>query len=146
IGLKLVSVDCAQSICDILSPACQSRRPTKSKPDPWKRLRCSPIVNSRMRRMIRSSISASSDRLTKGSTSCSLVLMTMRIADCGLRAAASWNSHAVDDVFDHAVGRQPMARGVRPEPDAVAEDVLRQILDVFRVDLRAPADEQRPHL
>ncbi len=31
-GLKLVSVDCGQSIADSRSPACQSRRPTKSKP------------------------------------------------------------------------------------------------------------------
>ena len=34
IGLKLVSVDCAQSMFDIRSPGCQSRRPTKSKPVP----------------------------------------------------------------------------------------------------------------
>ncbi len=34
IGLKLVSVDCAQSMFDIRSPGCQSRRPTKSKPCP----------------------------------------------------------------------------------------------------------------
>ena len=31
-GLKLVSVDCGQSIDDRRSPGCQSRRPTKSKP------------------------------------------------------------------------------------------------------------------
>ena len=28
IGLKFLSVDCGQSICDIRSPACQSRSPT----------------------------------------------------------------------------------------------------------------------
>src|SRR5713101_6876104 len=60
--------------------------------------------------------------------------------------ARSWNRHSVDDVGDHALGRQPVARGVRPEPDAVAEDVLCEVLDVFRVDLRAPADQQRPYL
>src|SRR5207247_10431013 len=60
-------------MADSRSPACQSRRPTKSNPDPWKRLRCSPIVNSRIRRRMSSSISVSSDRLTKGSTSCSRV-------------------------------------------------------------------------
>ena len=39
IGEKLVSVDCPQSIWENLSPACQSRMPTKSKPDPCARLR-----------------------------------------------------------------------------------------------------------
>ena len=38
-GLKLVSDDCAQSIDSKRSPACQSRRPTKSKPVPWNTLR-----------------------------------------------------------------------------------------------------------
>ena len=33
-GLKLVSDDCAQSICEVRSPGCQSRRPTKSNPVP----------------------------------------------------------------------------------------------------------------
>ena len=33
-GLKLVSDDCGQSIDSKRSPACHSRRPTKSNPDP----------------------------------------------------------------------------------------------------------------
>ena len=33
-GRKLVSVDCGQSIDENRSPACHSRRPTKSKPVP----------------------------------------------------------------------------------------------------------------
>src|SRR2546430_5989722 len=153
IGLKLVSVDCGQSMFDMRSPGCQSRRPTKSNPDPWKRLRCSPIVNSRMRRMIRSSISVSSERFTKGSTSCSRVLISFQIADCGalsvetreLTRRRSWYRDPVDDVGDDAVGGEPVARRVRAEPDAVAEHVLREVLDVLRVDLRPPPDQQRPH-
>ena len=39
-----------------------------------------------------------------------------------------------------------MAGGVRAEPDAVAEDVGREVLDVFRVDLGPVAHEQRPDL
>ena len=42
-GEKLVSDDCAQSIDEKRSPACQSRRPMKSKPDPCERLRWSPM-------------------------------------------------------------------------------------------------------
>ena len=34
IGLKFVIVDCGQSICDMRSPGCHSRRPTRSNPDP----------------------------------------------------------------------------------------------------------------
>ena len=56
----------SRSIAENRSPACQSRRPTKSKPLPWKRLRCSPIVNSRIRLKISSSISVISARLTSG--------------------------------------------------------------------------------
>ena len=33
-GLKLVSDDCGQSIVSKRSPACHSRSPTKSNPDP----------------------------------------------------------------------------------------------------------------
>ena len=38
-GEKLFSDDCAQSMYENLSPACHSRRPWKSKPDPCERLR-----------------------------------------------------------------------------------------------------------
>ena len=38
-GEKLVSDDCAQSIDENRSPACQSRSPTKSNPEPCERLR-----------------------------------------------------------------------------------------------------------
>ena len=48
--------------------------------------------------------------------------------------------------FDHQLGGQSVAGGVRAQPDAVAEDVRRQILDVLGIDLVAAADEQRPHL
>src|SRR5262249_39823213 len=123
-----------------------------------------------MRRMIRSSISVSSERFTNGSTSCSRVLMTVRIAECGLRSSIgaigrgastrtpqpafrnrpflcrSWDRHLINYIRNDAVGGQPVARGVRPEPDAVPENVGRQILDVFRVDLGATPHEQRPHL
>ncbi len=73
IGLKFVSVDCGQSIDEKRSPACHSRRPTKSNPEPWNRLRCSPIVNSRIRLRMSSSTSVISDRLTSGVFSRSLV-------------------------------------------------------------------------
>src|SRR5262245_46645988 len=95
------------------------------------------MVNSRIRRMMRSSISVSSDRLTNASTSVSRVLT---------RLPGSWYSHPVDDVVDHFVGGEAVAGGVRAEPDPVAEDVRRQILDVLRVNLGALPDEQRPDL
>ena len=41
---------------------------------------------------------------------------------------------------------RPWLGGVRPEPDAVAEDVRREILDVFGIDLGAMPLEERPHL
>src|SRR6266567_2684497 len=105
-----------------------------------------------MRRMIRSSISVSSDRFTNGSTSCSRVLIgwqkgavplfQMLAAKTGYGPfLRSRNRHPFDDVRDHRLGGEPMARRVRPEPDAMAEDVLRQILDVLRVDFRTPADQ-----
>ena len=68
-GLKFVSDDCGQSIASKRSPACQSRRPVKSKPDARKRLECSPIVNSRIRLRMSSSISVTSARLTSGPSS-----------------------------------------------------------------------------
>ena len=37
-GLKLVSVDCGQSIEAIRSPGCQSRTPANSNPPPWNTL------------------------------------------------------------------------------------------------------------
>ena len=52
----------------------------------------------------------------------------------------------VDDVLDHALGRQAVAGRVRPEPDAMAEDVRRELLDVLRVHLGPAPHEQRPHL
>ena len=42
--------------------------------------------------------------------------------------------------------RQAVRGGMRPEPDAVAEHERREILDVFRIHLGAPALQQRPHL
>src|SRR5262249_19563863 len=105
-----------------------------------------------MRRMMRSSISVSSERFTNGSTSCSRVLTApsalsslLSPVSCvilGVPGAPSGNGHLVDDVGDHGVGRESMAGRVRAEPDAMAEDVGREILDVFRVDLGAPAHEQ----
>ena len=63
-GEKFVSVDCAQSIDEKRSPACQSRRPRKSKPEPCEWLRWSPMVTSRSRFRMMSSISVMSARLT----------------------------------------------------------------------------------
>src|SRR3954468_8798292 len=158
IGLKFVSVDCGQSMFDMRSPGCQSRRPTKSNPEPVKRLRCSPIVNSRMRRMIRSSISVSSDRLTNGSTSCSRVLtVTVRSSQCHdaiasteyihlQRRARSWNRDALEHVGEHRIGVEAVARRVGAEPEPMPEHVGGELLDVVRVDFRALADEERPHL
>src|SRR5215468_10662415 len=97
------------------------------------------MVNSRIRRMMRSSISVSSDRLTNASTSVSRVLTRLGVL-------GSWYSDPVDDVIDHFVGGEAVAGGVRAEPDPVAEDVRRQILDILRVDLGALPDEQRPDL
>ena len=82
-----------------------------------------------------------SDRLMSGSTSWPCV-------DSGPRRGrgSSRNRHPLHDVVDHRFGRQAVAGRVRPEPDAVAEDVRRQILNVFRIDLVAAAHEQRPGL
>ncbi len=68
-GLKLVIDDCAQSMCDMRSPGCQSRLPTKLKPEPLKTLAWSPSVYSFIRRRMKSSISAISWRLTSGGVS-----------------------------------------------------------------------------
>src|SRR3954449_9213733 len=103
--------------------------------------------------MISSSISASSDRLTNGSTSCSRVLIASPRAATKARRhedgfvrrlfvpsclrGGSWNGDPIDDVGDDAVGGQAVAGRVRPEPDAMVEDVRREILDVVGVDLGA---------
>ena len=42
----LLIEDCAQSMCENLSPDCHSRSPWKSNPDPCERLRWSPRVSS----------------------------------------------------------------------------------------------------
>src|SRR5687768_15185704 len=42
-------------------------------------------------------------------------------------------------------GGNAVAGGVRTEPDAMAEDVLRQLLHVLRIDFRALVHEERPH-
>src|SRR3954462_1531643 len=126
---------------DVRSPGCQSRSPTKSKPEPVNRLRCSPMVNSRIRRMISSSISVSSDRLTNGSTPVSLVRIVRRST---FYVRRSWNRHPLDDVGDHAVGGQAVAGGVWAVPEAAAEDIDGEILDVFGIDLGPLADQQRP--
>src|SRR6185436_1536987 len=78
-----------------------------------------------------SSISAISDRLTSGASAATSAML--------------WNGHLVHDIVDHHLGRDAVAGGVRAEPDAVAEDVPREILHVFRIDLAAFALEQRPH-
>jgi len=65
IGLKFVSeglrpVDVGHAVARL--PVAQT---DEVEPDPRNRLRCSPIVNSRIRRMISSSISVSSDRISR---------------------------------------------------------------------------------
>src|SRR5581483_501867 len=55
-----------------------------------------------------------------------------------------WNRYVFYDVGDDGIGRQPVARGVRPEPYAVAEDERREFLDVLGVDLGAAVDQERP--
>src|SRR5688500_15566798 len=97
-------------------------------------LECSPIVNSRIRLRISSSISVISERLMSGSTSCSRVRIAL------------WDWRSFDDVFDHRLGGEAVARGVRPQPEPVAEHVRREILDIFRIHLVAPAHQQRPYL
>src|SRR6266540_6358646 len=178
IGLKLVSVDCGQSTADSRSPACQSRSPTKSNPVPWKTLRCSPMVNSRIRRRMSSSISVSSERFTNGSTSVSRVRIRVVSSKCNhedtkttktrskkpksfffvtsclcLRAfviafvscfSRSRDCDAFDHVVDDDVRGEAVAGRVRAEPDAVAQDVRREILNVLRVHLRSLPDQQRP--
>src|SRR4026207_532863 len=114
-------------------------------------LACSPMVNSRIRLRMSSSTSVISERLMSGSTSCSRVLIgnppeneRAALSECAAGTAGrirvgggdhgSWNRRSFDDVLDHRVRGQPVAGGVRTQPEAVAEHVLREILDVFRVD------------
>ena len=58
----------------------------------------------------------------------------------------SGNGDLLEDVFHHGVGREAVAGGVGAEPDAVPQDVLRQVLNVFRIHLVAASDEQGPDL
>src|SRR5262245_64994527 len=64
----------------------------------------------------------------------------------GSESSSSWNRCSFHDVLHDRLGRQAVARCVRAEPDAVAEHVLRKLLNVFGVDLVAVMDEQRPDL
>src|SRR5688572_22592199 len=115
-------------------------------------LECSPIVNSRIRLRISSSISVISERLMSGSTSCSRVLMRAALSECCLPACRqairvegwSWNGSLFDDVFHHGIGGQSVAGRVGTQPEPMAEHVLRKILDVLRIDLVPAAHEQRP--
>ena len=61
-----------------------------------------------------------------------------------LRRASSWNRHPVDDVLDHHLDGEAVAGGVRAEPDAMAEHVRRQILDVLGIHLVAVAVRAAP--
>src|SRR6187399_2949921 len=95
----------------------------------------SPIVNSRIRLRMINSTSVISDRLMSGSTSCSRVLTakprgrvlsergfaTRRKASRvdGRVEGCSWDRRLVDDVLDHRLGGEAVARGVRTEPQPV---------------------------
>src|SRR6188474_2005504 len=111
-------------------------------------LECSPIVNSRIRLRMSSSTSVISDRLMRGSTSCSRVLNAKPrgrvLSERGVakrrgasrvegRVEGSWDRGLVEDVLDDGLGRQTVARGVRPEPETMAQHVRREVLDVFRI-------------
>src|SRR6476620_371463 len=146
-GLKLVRDDCGHSMFSKRSPDCQSRSPTKSNRVPWNMLECSPIVNSRIRLRMSSSTSVISDRLISGSTSCSRVLNVVPLedertapSDYATGAAgrtgvegSSRDRRSVDDVLDHRIGGQAVTGGVRSQPQAMAEHVLREVLNVFRI-------------
>src|SRR6185295_15263364 len=78
----------------------------------------------------------------------SATTMTFAVLGCsnsrtmsGLKFVSEDCGHPIDDVFDDRVNRQPVARGMRAEPDAVRQDVLRQVLDVLRIHFRAPPHE-----
>src|SRR6478735_6448400 len=118
------------------------------------------MVNSRIRLRINNSTSVISDRLISGSTSCSRVLNVVPLedertapSDYATGAAgrtgvegSSRDRRSVDDVLDHRIGGQAVTGGVRSQPQAMAEHVLREVLNVFRIDLVALPDDQRPHL
>src|SRR4030095_9517778 len=122
-------------------------------------LACSPIVNSRIRLRMINSTSVISDRLMSGSTSCSRVLtakprgrfLSERCSAIAREASRvegrvedSWDRRLVDDVLDDRVGRQPVAGGMRAEPEPMAQHLSREILHVFRIDLGAARGAQRP--
>ena len=60
------------------------------------------------------------------------------------RPASSRNRHPLDEVVDDRFGRQAVAGRMRPEPDAMAEHVGRQILDVLRIDFVAALARAAP--
>ena len=72
-GLKLVSVDWAQSMAEGRSPGCQSRRPARSWPGPWTRLGWMPLASSCIRRRTTSSTSRISSQDTSESSASKLM-------------------------------------------------------------------------
>ena len=58
----------------------------------------------------------------------------------------SWDRHLLDHVADHLLRRSVRGCRVRPEPDAVAEDERRELLNVFGIHLGPAALQERPHL
>ena len=127
-----MSDDWAQSMCSKRSPGSQSRRPTKSKPDAVEqaavlaqRELAHPLEDDQLDLADLREVDERSDLLLAGPHG------------IGTRATTSFTT-------DSAV--RPWLAACGPEPDAVAEHVGRQVLDVFGIDLVAAAHEQRPHL
>src|SRR5215212_8147550 len=106
--------------------------------------------------MMKSSISAISRRFTRRSVSTvsHLPASTVTLSRTWIRAlgverrtfARSWHRHALDDVVDDHFNGDAVTGGMRPQPHAMSENVPRQVLDVLRIDFRATAQQQRPHL
>src|SRR6516162_4196625 len=63
----------------------------------------------------------------------------------GLRSLRSRYWHPIDDFVDDHLHGHTMAGGMRPEPNAVAENVLCKVLHVLRVNLGTAPPQQRPH-
>src|SRR5215469_17988857 len=63
----------------------------------------------------------------------------------GLHSLCSWDRHSIDDFIDDHFDCDTMAGRVRPEPDAVPQDILGEVLNVLGIDLSTTPAQQRPN-
>ena len=131
IGLKLVSDDCAQSIEDMRSPGSQSRTPTKLNPGALEH--AGVIAERELLHPLQD------EQLDLGD----LGEVDQRFGGRALRHGTGTRSTMSSMTISTVT---PWLAACGPSQTRCAEHVLRQILDVLRIHLRAPPPQQRPHL